>query len=276
MKADNVSHSIVPTPPMAPTASRASWIGTLKVGELSVPAKAFAAIVSDTNSQLRQVHAGCGKRLAYQKTCPIHGNLEASEIAKAYPYSPDRLVEFSEGELRKLLPADDKTLVLERFFEPQRLNLILLAGRSLYLVPANAAAHEPFAVVMEALSRKKRWALGRVVFSSRRQLVVVRADGAQMILHTLHNPDQQRACTPVDFSQNGRPRPSVRALTMLMDGASGPIPWSEYHDDTDQQLAALVRQKISPSSNGRSKKPPVRVVSNGRSNGTTRRRRKAA
>lgn len=89
MKSNGASHSMTPTPPSPPAASRASWIGILKVGDIGVPVKAFAATVSDTRGQLHQVHAGCGKRVAYEKTCPLHGKLEATEITKAYPYSAD-------------------------------------------------------------------------------------------------------------------------------------------------------------------------------------------
>ena len=72
-----------------------------------------------------------------------------------------------------LEPTDDKTIHLEHFLSPTEFDLTLLAGRSLYLAPAHPAAMKPFVVIRQALLRADKWALGRTVFSSKRQLVIV-------------------------------------------------------------------------------------------------------
>ena len=64
----------------------------------------------------------------------------AEEIVKGYPYQPDQYVRLTEEELASLQPTDEKTIHLQHFLDPAAVDLVLFAGRSLYLAPANPAA----------------------------------------------------------------------------------------------------------------------------------------
>ncbi len=125
----------------AAPASRASWCGQLKLGTLCVPVKAYAAIATPPEIPLRQLHCVCGERIEYKKCCPQHGEVPAEEIIKGYPYQPDQYVRLTEEERASLQPTDEKTSDLEHFLDPAAIDLVLLAGRSLYLTPATG--HRP-------------------------------------------------------------------------------------------------------------------------------------
>lgn len=236
----------------APAASRASWIGTLRIDDFSVPVKAFSAIAS-LESNLHLIHAGCGRRVSLRKICPKHGSLESTDVQKAFAYSSDLLVELSDDELATLNPVDDKTIAIERFFSPDRLDLTLLAGRTLFLAPASLAAQHAFHLLKAAFDHKKTWALGRTVFSQKRQLVVIHSHDETLLLHTLHDPGLRRM--PVSIQPNGQipSRSDVRKLAGAMVDC-GAIPWMDYRDDTHEQLGALVASKVSTTSDGRNGK----------------------
>ena len=151
----------------AAPASRASWCGQLQIGDLCVPVKAYAAIATPPETPLRQLHAGCGKRIEYKKWCPKHGAVSQNEIVKGYPYQPEQYVELSQSELHQLQPPDDKTIHLEHFLKPSFVDPVLFAGRSLYLAAANPAARHPFVIVQRALDRSGKWGLGRFILSKR-------------------------------------------------------------------------------------------------------------
>ena len=102
----------LPEPPRAcemhaAAPSRASWCGQLKLGTLSVPVKAYAAIATPPEIPLRQLHALCGAGIEYKKWCPTHGAVPNEEIVKGYPYQPDEYVRLSEEELTSLQPTDE-------------------------------------------------------------------------------------------------------------------------------------------------------------------------
>lgn len=233
----------------APAASRASWIGTLQVNDLSVPVKAYSAIASP-GSHLHLIHAGCGRRVSLRKVCPEHGSLESTDIQKAFAYSSDLLVELSDDELATVTPADTKTIVIERFFSPDRLDPTLLAGRTLFLAPASLAAQHAFHLLKAAFDHKRTWALGQTVFSQKRQLVVIHSRDETLLLHTLHDPALRRM--PVSIQPNGQApsRSDIRKLAGVMVDDGGSIPWSDYRDDSHERLAALVASKVGATSNG--------------------------
>ncbi len=243
----NISSSTSATTAFAaPPSNRASWTGRMQLDALSVPVKAYPATVT-SGGPLCQLHAGCGQRIVYRKCCPEHGEVPNDQIAKGYPYEPDRHIELTDDDLAVIRPDDDKTLRLERVIDPGQLDLVLLAGRSLYLIPANPIALAPYGVIFKALQDKAKWVLGRVVFSGRRQLVVVRPTKDRLVLHTLHDPALCRAVAPMDTDVSEVDSTQLKALAKVLASKNGRVAWNEYVDDTDAKLVALVQAKLRPA-----------------------------
>jgi DNA end-binding protein Ku len=242
--------------PLAPAShGRASWSGLLKLHLVLVPVKAYTAAVSGQDLHFHQLHAGCGQRVRYEKRCPLHGPIDAGGIASGYAYAPDQHVVIDETELDKLRPAQDKALTLERFLDVGQLDPALYAGRTWYLLPDGPAAHHPYAVLAQAMHERGQCAVGRVVLSGRRQLVLVRPVGAVLALHQLHYPTQVRAGVVLAGDvHGGLVSDAERQLAgQLMEAASQPIPWSEYRDDTKDKVLALVEATLQ----GRTLEAPV-------------------
>jgi DNA end-binding protein Ku len=105
-----------------------------------VPVKAFPAVSSSTASRFHLLHADCGQRIQYHKSCPQHGALSADAIAKGYEFAPRQYVVVEPEELDQLRPARDKALVLEQFVSLAAVDPTCFAGRSLYLLPDGPAA----------------------------------------------------------------------------------------------------------------------------------------
>jgi len=269
----------------AAPASRASWCGQLKLGALCVPVKAYPAIATPPEIPLRQLHAVCGQRIEYRKCCPEHGEVQAEEIVKGYPYQPDQYVRLNEEELASLQPTDEKTIYLEHFLDPENFDLILLAGRTLCLTSANPAARRPFATVLQSLQHSGKWAIGRVVFSGKWQIVLIRPADDVLLVHTLYHPAQRRALINGQGRETEVSQQDLRPLLRLIQSNDGEIPWPDYQDDYERRLTELVEAKVAAVQTRR----PARTASrhrsgNGRSNGRAElvadevptRRRKAA
>ena len=272
--------------PRSAPASRASWCGQLQIDDLGVPVKAYAAVVSPPETPLRQLHAGCGRRIEYRKCCPTHGAVSQDEIVKGYPYQPEQYVELSQSDLDQLQPTDDKTIHLEHFLEPRFFDPVLFAGRSLYLIAANPAAQRSFAVLQRSLDHCGKWGLGRVVLSNRRQIVVVRPFKQALLMHTLHHPAQTRALPATQSGETEITQTELRPITRTIRRLNGSVNWDGYRDDTDRRLATAVESKIRArqkprlsSPNGKRRTSNRRAARNSRSpasNSNGRPRRKAA
>src|SRR5262245_13427779 len=236
-----------PTSPANAPRGRPSWSGLLRLSLVALPVKAYPAVASKTVSHFHLLHAGCGQRLQYQKRCPKHGPITSDEIVKGYPYARDRCVVVEPEELEKLRPAKDKALMLEQFVSLREIDPVRFAGRSLYLLPDGVAAQHPYGILVTALHKTGTAALGRVVWSSQRQLVLVRPCGGLLVVDVLHYPAQVRLASAWGADMTA-PQPNAAELDLacqLIGLAGGPLDWSRYRDTSAEELAALVEAKVA-------------------------------
>src|SRR5262249_2671603 len=147
------------------------WRGMLRFGLVSVPVQAFNAHIPDQEGvAFHQLHETCHSRIHYQKVCPIHGEVSNDEIVSGYEYAKGKYVVVDSEELDRLRPEKDRALNIDAFISPEELDPIYFDGRMYYLAPDVAEAAAPYAVLMHAMERQERWAIGQVVFNGRRFL----------------------------------------------------------------------------------------------------------
>src|SRR5262249_46750610 len=139
---------------------RGSWKGNLTFGLVSFPVQALAVVDPDRDEiQFHQLHAECHRRIRYQKTCPVHGEVSQDEIVSGYEYEKGKYVEIEPDELAKLRPKRERSLTLDTFVEPEEVDPIYFDGRNYFLLPDGEKANEPYAVVREALAKEKRYGI---------------------------------------------------------------------------------------------------------------------
>jgi DNA end-binding protein Ku len=241
---DNGLGASVPAP--APR-GRPSWSGLLRISLVSVPVKAYPAVRSATAAPFHFLHADCGQRLRYEKHCPQHGAVPADAVVRGYEYAPHHHVIMEAEELEQLRPARDKALVLEQFVPVGDIDPTFYAGRSLYLLPDGMATQHPYGVLAEAMQQAGQGALGRVVLSNQRQLVVVRPCGRLLVLDVLHYPAQVRshADYAADLACPATTEAERTLARQLLALASAPLDWGRYPDRSAEELAALIQAKIA-------------------------------
>jgi DNA end-binding protein Ku len=224
---------------------RPSWSGLLQFSLVGIPLKAYPAVRTRDVPSAHLLHADCGERIRYAKQCPVHGTVDGAAIVKGYEYGPGRHVIAQPDELDALRPVQDKALRLERFLTPDQLNPLLFAGRSLYLVPDGPAAEPGYGVLRLALAKRQRWALGRMVLSGYRQVVLVRPVDTTLVLHVLHYPEQVRVCPQTIWPMKQEPEEELRLTGMLIDAADNRLDWTAYADQSAQELKCLIEAKLA-------------------------------
>jgi DNA end-binding protein Ku len=247
--------SVTPLTGSASARGRASWSGLLQLSLVTIPVKAYPAASTSQQIHFNQLHAGCGQRIRYEKHCPVHGKVDAGAIVSGYAYAPDQYVVIDQAELEPLRPAQERALCLERFVDPQQLDPALFSGRTLYLMPDGLAAQHAYAVLTQVLGQRQKWAVGRVVLGGHRVLALVRPIGQLLALHVLHFPEQLRSADALpSLSRPDPASPEEQHLAgLLIDAACQPISWSDYRDDTAEQLRTFIQAKLE----GRTLAAPV-------------------
>lgn len=247
-----VPSTTAPSPASPPPANRSSWSGQLAIGNLTVPVKAYPAVVVRSQGLLHQVHAACGAQIQQRKCCPQHGEIPTEQIAKAYSYGPDDDIVLSADELGHLQPSDQQTLQVEHLLPRAELDLSLLSGRSLFLIPANPPACASYALVLQTLSGRNVWAIGRGAISEQRQLLAVQATTSRLLVHVLHWPAQQRSCPLFAPLPSNVSDVDLHSLEASLPALRQPVPWIDFVDEYEQKLTALVATKVAARSNVKS------------------------
>ena len=234
-------------------AGRPTWSGLLRFSLITIPVKAYPANRAARTCHFHQLHANCGQRIRHEKRCPVHGSVDPAAIVRGFPCAPDQHVLVEDEELERLRPSREKALLLEQFVTLQEIDPIFFAGRSLYLLPDGLAARQPCQLLSVALGQSGKAALGRVVLSGVRQLVLVRVVGRQLVLDVLHYPMQVRSAPPCAFpvgESTSIPSVELSLAGQLIQAASAPLDWARFPDTTAEELARLIKAKIA-------KRPPT-------------------
>lgn len=235
--------SKITTSSSIPTASRSSWSGQIVVGSVTVPVKAYAATVSQSNSALHLVHRTCGQSIAQPRMCPAHGPVNSDDIAKVFRFAPGDDIILSPAELDALKPEDNDPFCIEHLMTASSFDLSLISGRTLFLVPGHAASSPEYSLVCSLLAKHELWAIGRVVLNDRSQLLGLHVIQDILTAFVLHWPQARRGCpafvrTPSDSQ---RLRQLAKETIALRKGFN----WDDYQDDYDARLNELVRSKIA-------------------------------
>ncbi|QNN53592.1 Ku protein [Nocardioides mesophilus] len=223
---------------------RAIWKGAVSFGLVSVPVKLYAATESHDIS-FRQVHAKDGGRIKYQRVCSIDGEEVAyADIAKGYETDDGQMVILSEDDFAELPASSSREISVEKFVPREQIEPMWLE-KSYYLEPDKAAA-KPYALLREALKEADRVAVVTVSLRSRMTTAVLRVRDDVIVMQTMMWPDEIRQPDfgGLDAADMDVKPQELKMAKMLVETLAGDYDPSEYDDDYQEALEALVRAKL--------------------------------
>ena len=224
-------------------AARPSWRGQMTFGLVSVAVEAWNAFdKSRGDVHFHMLHKTCHRRIRYAKMCPVHGEVNNDEIVSGYEVKKGSYVEVDPKELDKLRPENDRALHLDAFVEPDKIDPLYFDGRMYYLGPADAGASESYAVLAEAMVHENKVAVGQVVFSGKRQLVLVRPDKGVLVMAMLHYAEEirppQKRPAPRNLARQVR-----LAQTLIEQWSDSDFDLAQYRDDYRDDVKKLLEAR---------------------------------
>jgi len=235
---------------------RASWRGQLTFGLVSFPVEAFNALNRELSDfHFHQIHATCHRRIRYQKTCPVHGAVPNDEIVSGYEYKKDKYVEIEPEELDALRTESERAFKIHAFVTPDTVDPLYFDGRMYYLLPANASAHEPYSVILEAMQKQKRFGIGQVVFSGKDQIALARPLDGILHMAMLNYQAEIRPASDmgaVVVAPKGISRQVHLAQTLIEEWSDDQFDFSKFEDPYREKVQELIEAKIR----GRKIAPP--------------------
>ena len=222
---------------------RASWTGFLRLSLVSCPVYLSPATSEAKRIRLNQLNAETGNRLKQQLVDAETGDVvERDQIAKGYEYDRGRYVTISDDELKELQIELSKIIDLDQFVGRDEVDPVYLDA-PYYIYPDGELADQAFQVIGEAMGRKGKVGLGRVVLSSRERLVLVEPRDGGLLMSTLHSADEVR---PAEFGskRKGEIDPDMVAIAeTIIDRKAAAFDPANFRDRYQDALHSLVEEK---------------------------------
>lgn len=227
-------------------APRATWKGHLRLSLVSCPVRLFNATGSGRRVAFNLLHQETHNRVRMVPHDPERGAVERSELVKGYEYERDRYVVVSDEDLAKVKLDSSETIEIERFVDAGEADPIYFDA-PYYLAPDGPVAEETFRVIREAMRRKNKLALSRVVLSSREHLIAISVRGKGLAVTTLRTADEVRDDAPyfTDIRDEAPDPEMIELAEQLIAKKSGPFDPAAFTDRYQDALLDLVKAKIA-------------------------------
>lgn len=229
-------------------ALRSSWEGFLKLSLLSIPVRAYNAIVpGDGEFHFHQIHKNCCKRIRYQKVCPVHGPVTKEEIDSGYEYEKDQYVQLEPEEIVNLRSEADQAITIDTFLPPHDIDPRFLTGKTYYLVPEGPAGLKPYVLLHHVMRSKERNAVASVVMAGHDEAVLIRPLEKLLVMSVLYRESQIKS--PSAFADEIREVETTaqerKLATTLVDAStSDHLELARFKDLFTERVADLIEDRL--------------------------------
>lgn len=227
----------------------------ISFGLVHIPVELNTVIVNNDTS-FNQLHEKCGTRIKYQKICP-HCNKEVqnNEILKAYEYTNDRYITFSEDDLDKIKLSRDTPIEIVSFVNLDEIDSIYLE-KSYYLT---TKTNKAFKLLKEALKKEKKVALAKTVIGTKFYYVILRLENNNLILNTLYF-NEEIDIEDEDENNIKFTKEEIDIAIKLIKAMTGKFEPQKYKDEYQDKIKKAIEQKINGKEIVKSKEKPKESI----------------
>ncbi len=238
-------------------APRAQWKGFLTFGEVVCPVALFTAASTSDRIAFHTVNRDTGNRVRREFVDGVTGApVGRDDQVKGYEVGRDDYIVLEPEEVAAAIPENDKTLAVEAFVPLAEVD-DLYFDKPYYLAPAERMADEAYALIRDALKKKKSAAIAQAVLFRRMRTVLIRPQGDGMIATTL-NFDYEIRSAKDAFSDIAALKIKGEMLDLakhIIGTKVGAFDPADFHDRYEEAVAELVKAKIEGRTIERRKEP---------------------
>jgi DNA end-binding protein Ku len=224
--------------------ARAIWSGSISFGLVNIPVKLYSA-VHQQDLQFHQFDKN-GNRIQYKRVSEKTGReVDYSDIVKGYEVKKGQYVMVDPSELQSYRPRSTKTIEISDFVDLDEIDPIYYEN-TYYLVPDGKPAEKAYALLLEALEKKKKVAIGKLVLRTKQYLAAIRPMGGVLTLSTMLFADEVVPKSEVNGASGEKASVSKREIDMasqIIDSLSAKWDPSQYHDTYREEVLELLKKK---------------------------------
>jgi DNA end-binding protein Ku len=226
-------------------ASRAFWIGQLRLSLLSIPIKLYPAIRSERRTRLHQIHEPSGERIRYKKFAPGVGLVKDEEVSKGFEYEKGKYVRLHREEIDQLKLESKKTIELVRFVDDCEIDPRYFE-KPYYLLPDGELAEEGYAVIQSALAEMKKIGVGQFGLRGHSYIVAIKPCGRGLFLEVLRHAGEIRSADSF-FKELPKIKVDKEVFDLavqLIKRKSGKFEPERFKDEYWEAMQDLIRAKL--------------------------------
>jgi len=228
-------------------APRAYWKGSLKLSLVTCPIALYPASTQAEKTHFHQINTRTGHRLKQQMVDKQTGRVvDKDHKGRGYELSKGHYVQIEGDELEAVKLDSTHTIEIDHFVPAEDIDERYL-DKPYYIVPNGKAGTDAFVVIRDAMKRKERVALARVVLSNREHVIALKPLGKGLLGTTLRYPYELRDEDDY-FDDIPSPRVSkdmVDLAAHLLDTKASKFNPDKFKDKYETALKALVKRKAA-------------------------------
>jgi DNA end-binding protein Ku len=223
--------------------SRPIWTGSISFGLVTIPVRLFTAVREKT-LHFRSLHDQDQVPLKMKLVCPAHNKeVHREHIVKGFEIEKDQFVIIRQEELDAVAPKKTKAIEIQDFVSLDDIDPLFF-DRPYYVAPKPEGA-KPYRLLLEAMERKKKVAIAKVVMHNKEYLAALRPLGDALCLETMHFNDEVVAVENVtDLKVKAKvDERELKVAEQLIDSLTTGFKPEKYHDEYREQVMELVERK---------------------------------
>ncbi|ANT54137.1 Ku protein [Mesorhizobium amorphae] len=232
--------------------ARAAWKGFLKIGSVSCGVKIVGAVTEAEKIHFRILNRKDGHPVKSAYVDEETGDIvDAEDQIKGFEAEKDEFIHIEPDEIKKIKLVSQHTLEVDEFVSIADIDTRYLE-KPYYLVPADDASLEAFAVIRDAMARKKVAARSCVVLYQRGREVLIQPFGKGMLLTELRTHDEMISAETVfkDLKARKVDPEMAEIAELLIEKKPAKFDPSKFEDTYENALIAMIDAKR------KGKKPP--------------------
>ncbi len=226
-------------------APRSNWKGYLKLSLVSAAIAIFPATSQSEKVRFNTLNRATGNRLKRQMIDSETGDaVESDDQVKGYAVGKDQYVIVEDDELASIAIESTRTVDIERFVPKATID-DRYRDTPYYLAPEDQVGQEAFAVIRDAMKKKKMVGIARVVMARRERIMMLEPFGKGLMGTTLLYPYEIRGEESVfeDIPDLKLPEQMVGLAEEIIDRMTGKFEPEKFEDRYENAMIELIRSK---------------------------------
>ena len=225
--------------------ARSSWKGYLKLSLVSCAVALYNASSSSDRVSFNTLNRKTGNRLKQNMVDSVTGEpVDTADRVKGYQVSKGQYVMVEDDEIEALKIESTKTIEIETFVPAAEIDEIYLDS-PYYLAPDDKVAEEAFAVIREAMTRKKMVGIGRIVLARRERMLMLQPRDKGMLATTLRYPYEVRQGSEIfdEISDVKLPGEMLDIAQEIINRMSGHFEPDTFTDRYEEAVVSMLKAK---------------------------------